>query len=56
MRKKMRKLALGRETLRDLEDLSQLAGAVATEKTVCATYCVSNCPICQPSVLPRTCA
>lgn len=56
MKKKVRKLALGRETLRSLESLSQIAGAVATEKTVCATYCVSNCPICEPTLRPRTCA
>lgn len=45
MKKGFKKLTLHRETLCSLEDLLAVKGA-ATEKTVCATLCVTNCAAC----------
>ena len=43
MKKKLKKLTLHRETLCSLENLRSVVGG---EKTVDATYCISNCPPC----------
>lgn len=57
MQKRIKKLTLHRETLRSLSDLGLAAGAVQTEvcantdRTICVTGCVSNCPaICNASI------
>lgn len=47
MKKGLKKLTLHRETLFSLEDSRLVVGgAFAPVKTVDATACVSNCPIC----------
>lgn len=57
MQKKIKKLTLHRETLCSLSDLGLAVGAVQTEvcantdRTMCVTGCVSNCPaICNTSL------
>ena len=51
--KRLRKLQLGRETLRQLEDkdAAQAAGGVQTAKSVCPTICATNCVSCDGSCL-----
>lgn len=46
MKKRIKKLTLHRETLCALSDLREVVGATAanTDRTVCATGCVTNCP------------
>jgi hypothetical protein len=48
MKRRTKKLTLAKETLRSLktESLKNVFGA-ASEKTVCATYCITNCPTCE---------
>lgn len=53
MKKKVKKLKLHRETVCSLEDLNGVAGGVYTEKTVCATACVTNCAICNSDFCSR---
>ena len=45
MKKSIKKLTLHRETLCALSDLRSVDGG-ATGKTVCGTYCVTNCLAC----------
>lgn len=54
MKKMVKKLTLHRETVCALSDLRQVVGA-ATEKTVCATGCVTNCLICNATMGTRCC-
>ena len=51
MKKLPKKLKLAKETLRSLESesLENVLGA-ATEKTVCATLCITNCAACNFTV------
>lgn len=52
MKKGLKKLTLHRETLLSFEDSRRVAGG---EKTIDATYCVSNCPICYRTELSNCC-
>jgi hypothetical protein len=52
MKKGFKKLTLHRETLLSLEDFRRIAGG---EKTIDATYCVSNCYICYRTDLSNCC-
>lgn len=57
MKKLSKKLKLAKETLRSLEAESlQNAFGAATEKTVCATYCITNCPVCETNRPFTVCA
>lgn len=49
MKKKVKRLTLHRETLCSLADLRRVVGE-ATERTVCATGCVTNCLMCNLSL------
>lgn len=55
MKKLSKKLKLAKETLRSLEAISManVLGA-ATEKTVCATACITNCAACNITNRPGT--
>jgi hypothetical protein len=53
MKKKPKKLMLHRETVCSLQDLRLPVGA---EKTIDATYCISNCPICFQTPNTNCCA
>ena len=46
MKKKPKKLALHRETLLYLDLRSAVGGYEPSERTVCETFCVSNCSGC----------
>jgi hypothetical protein len=46
MKKTVKKLTLHRETLRALSDLRLVVGGADSERTVCATGCVTNCVAC----------
>lgn len=52
MKKNLRKLTLTRETLLSLEDWRRVTGG---EKTIDATYCISNCPPCYYTNLSNCC-
>jgi hypothetical protein len=53
MKKSLKKLTLHRETVCSLNDLCSAAGGVYTEKTVCATACVTNCAMCNSDFCSR---
>lgn len=44
-KRSIKKLTLHRDTLCSLEELRRVVGE-ATDRTVCATGCVTNCAIC----------
>jgi hypothetical protein len=55
MKRTIKKFTLHRETLCALSDLRLVVGAVNTDRTECATGCVTNCAACNISVAGTLC-